>query len=75
MLIPFSQRWNSSKNSSLATSFKLFRFVGTVGPVAAGVDAEKIRNYYGGVFNDFHCGHNINYAVLIDGCGRKHKYD
>lgn len=49
----------------------VFFVTASVGPISVAIDAEHIRNYAGGIFNNLFCGYSLNHAVLAVGYGKQ----
>lgn len=47
----------------------VFSLSAIVGPISATINANYIRSYSGGIFNNILCNNNLNHGVLVVGYG------
>lgn len=70
--------WNLNFSTSLSDDEKLKMVVGTVGPIAVGIDArlDTFVNYQSGIYYNIRCSTNdITYAIIIVGYGTEDETD
>lgn len=49
--------------------------LGVVGPVSVAINANYIKQYHGGIFNDSSCVGQLNHGVLAVGYGSENHHD